>query len=370
MTAPHRPLAAYHFLILLAAVTASGPLATRAQGQLATPEQLQELLKRYPAADTNHDGVLTETEALAYVAKVRTQRPATNARPTVAPAPTLADVAYGPAPRNVLDFWRAPTASADHPAAVVVYIHGGGFVAGDKSGVRRDQLVQQCLDAGVSFAAINYRYLAPTVSLPDLLHDCARAIQFLRAQSAEWHIAKTRLAAYGDSGGAGASLWLAFHPDLADPKNADPILRESSRLACAGAISTQFSYDLTRWFAEFGEDLTRRLTTAYTPQLLYGFPSEEALRSPAGQQLRADCDLLGLIAKDAPPVFLISLRPAIESTDANQLLHHPRHAQLLYDRCRELGAPVVAVIPALNVAPPAGGPASLRDFLFQALKVK
>lgn len=353
--------------LALALLLAAGVPAALAQ--LPTPEQLQELLKRFPDADTNHDGVLSPEEALAYAAKMRASRPA-QVRATVAPAPTFADVAYGPAPRNRLDFWRAPAASAEHPTPVVVYIHGGGFVAGDKSKARDDRLVQQCLDAGVSFAAINYRYLGGGTAIPDLLRDCARAIQFLRTQSAEWHLDKARIASYGESGGAGASLWLAFHPDLADPKNSDPILRESSRLACVGALSTQFSYDLTRWFAEFGEDLTRRLTTVYTPQLLYGLPSEEALRSPAGEKIRADCDMLGLIAKDAPPVFLISQRGATEATDSSQLLHHPRHAQLLYERGRELGVTVVAEIPAFNIHPPKDGPANLRDFFLAQLNAK
>ena len=42
--------------------------------------------------------------------------------------PTLPDVAYGPHERNKLDFWRMPSAK---PAPLVVFIHGGGFVAGE-----------------------------------------------------------------------------------------------------------------------------------------------------------------------------------------------------------------------------------------------
>ncbi len=50
----------------------------------------------------------------------------------------------------------------------------------------------------------------------------------------DWNVDKTRVAAYGGSAGAGTSLWLAFHDDLADPKSADPVLRESSRLRMRG----------------------------------------------------------------------------------------------------------------------------------------
>src|SRR3990170_137734 len=45
-------------------------------------------------------------------------------------APTHANVSYGPHPRNVLDFWQA---EGNGPRPLLVYIHGGGWVGGDKN---------------------------------------------------------------------------------------------------------------------------------------------------------------------------------------------------------------------------------------------
>jgi acetyl esterase/lipase len=59
--------------------------------------------------------------------------------------------------------------------------------------------------------------------------DCARAIQYARYHAKEFNIDPKRVAATGSSAGGMTSLWLAFHGDLADPKNADPVLRESTR---------------------------------------------------------------------------------------------------------------------------------------------
>src|SRR3954451_14139918 len=97
------------------------------------------------------------------------------------PAPTLANVPYGEHPRQVLDFYEAATS---RPTPLVVYIHGGGWVNGDKSGVNKDML-KRLLGEGIAVAAINYRFVTqaqeagirPPVRWP--LEDAARAIQFL-----------------------------------------------------------------------------------------------------------------------------------------------------------------------------------------------
>src|SRR6185436_257287 len=96
-----------------------------------SPEQLVELLKRFPEADANKDGTLSLEEAREYRAKMQRERPQQPAR-SPAPTPTAVDVSYGPHARNVLDFWRADSAT---PTPLLVFIHGGGFVAGSKEGV-------------------------------------------------------------------------------------------------------------------------------------------------------------------------------------------------------------------------------------------
>jgi acetyl esterase/lipase len=59
------------------------------------------------------------------------------------------------------------------------------------------------------------------------MHDGARAVQYLRSRAKEWNLDPARVAATGGSAGAGISLWLAFHADLADPKSKDPVARQS-----------------------------------------------------------------------------------------------------------------------------------------------
>ena len=55
------------------------------------------------------------------------------AQPTRPPLPpTHGNVPYGDHPRQVLDFYKAET---EEPAPLVVFIHGGGWVNGDKYGI-------------------------------------------------------------------------------------------------------------------------------------------------------------------------------------------------------------------------------------------
>src|SRR5262245_52031749 len=154
------------------------------------------------------------------------------------PEPDLANMAYGPHARNVLDLWKA---KSDQPTPLLVFIHGGGFRGGSKEALPAP-LLRGCLASGISVVAINYR-LSPEVAFPAHYMDCARAIQFARSKAQEWNIDKTRVAASGGSAGAGTSLWIGFHDDMADPKHADPVLRESTRLSAMVVFGAQSTYD-------------------------------------------------------------------------------------------------------------------------------
>src|SRR4051794_18917142 len=76
--------------------------------------------------------------------------------PPARPTPTITDYVYGPdSPQQVFDFWKA---KSDKATPVVILIHGGGWQSEDKSDyVEKD--IRPFLDAGISVAATNYRYI-------------------------------------------------------------------------------------------------------------------------------------------------------------------------------------------------------------------
>ena len=188
----------------------------------------------------------TAPAALAADAKAKAKAAAGPAYAATVPKPTLAEVRYGTHERQVLDFWRAPSAT---PTPLVFVIHDGGWQGGEKERVDRFVDVAALLKAGISVVSINYRLIrhaeaegvVPPVRAP--LQDAARALQFVRSQAAAWNLDRVRIGATGGSAGACSSLWLAFSPDLADPRSGDAVARESTRLFCAAVIGAQTTLD-------------------------------------------------------------------------------------------------------------------------------
>ena len=151
-------------------------------------------------------------------------------------APTLANVAYDVHERTVLDFWQA---EGEGPRPLHVFIHGGGWIQGDKKTFKE---AEKYLTKGISVAAINYR-LSETDPLPVPVYDAARAIQFLRHKAEDWNIDKSKILVSGGSAGGCTSVLLACLDDMADPEAEDPVARESTRVQGAAVAGAQTAID-------------------------------------------------------------------------------------------------------------------------------
>jgi len=252
------------------------------------------------------------------------ERPRKRRRNIRQPKPDAANESYGPHARNVLDVWLA---KSEKPAPVLVYFHGGGFYGGDKSRLGRGGMIdaQQFIDAGISVAAANYR-LSGTAPYPAQMHDAARAIQFLRVHAKKWNLDPARVAATGGSAGAGISLWLAFHDDLADPESEDPVLREGTRLSCAVALRAQCSYDPR----EIGKIVPGKAYNAENALVrFFGVAREgdwDAIEIDEKlDALLKDASPITHLTKDDPPVMVY--HQARQERDGN--IHHPNFGRHL-----------------------------------------
>ena len=306
-------------------------------------EQLKKWLQQYPAADANHDGVLTESEARAFEKQIRGQHrdgSQSQAEATKPPAiaPDLANVSYGPYRRNVFDLWKPKT---DRPAPVFVFFHGGGFMGGDKSGYIAG-IQKECLQSGIAFVSADYRLVIGdgAAPFPAPMLDGARVVQFLRARAKEWNLDTSRIAIGGGSAGANISLWVALHDDLANPAAEDPVLRESSRVSCVISWNGQTSNDPRTIKRLLGGPKTDH--PALLP--LFGVKTREELETPAMRKVVEEASALNHASKDDPPVLLtygggMTPLPMPETADWGTVIHHPVFGKLLKDKLDPLGVP-------------------------------
>ena len=144
------------------------------------------------------------------------------------------DISYGEAPDlqgNPVDleldlYQPAGDTVARRPA--MVWIHGGGFTAGDKaSGAAKATYFARL---GYVVVSINYRLLSPDgcggdrepppiceQAVEAAQHDAQAAVRWLRANASTYRIDPDRIAAAGSSAGAVTSLVVSWRPD--DPGN-------------------------------------------------------------------------------------------------------------------------------------------------------
>ncbi len=297
------------------------------------------------------------------------QTPVKKAPPPPQLKPTVANVAYGPHERQVLDFWKA---GSDKPTPLLFFIHGGGWVNGSKERVSG---LKECLAAGISVVSINYRYttlaqqagVKPPVKWP--LDDAARALQFVRSKAAEWNIDKPRVGASGGSAGACSSLYLAFSPDRADPQSSDPVTRESSRLWCAAVMGAQTTLDPQQM-------------REWTPNSRYGGHAFGFMADPKDAKTR-DTQFAAFLAgrdsvlhwikeyspyhqvsSDDPDVYLIYKEPPAIGRAQKDPTHSANFGLKLQEHCKANGVACELQYPGAKDAPHA----TAHDYLIDKLK--
>jgi len=115
---------------------------------------------------------------------------------------TATDVAYGPDARHRLDIYAPEGGSDSRP--IVVFVHGGGFVQGDKGGGGQwanAAVGRMAAQAGFVGAVINYR-LAPDHQWPAGAEDVAMAVDWLIGNAAAHGGDPARIVLIGTSAGS------------------------------------------------------------------------------------------------------------------------------------------------------------------------
>ncbi|QDT12435.1 alpha/beta hydrolase fold domain-containing protein [Planctomycetes bacterium K23_9] len=271
--------------------------------------------------------------------------------------PTLANVQYGDHRSHVIDFWRA---EGESPRPLLVYIHGGGWIGGDKK--RSDKDVQPYLDHGISYAAINYR-LTGEASLPAPVHDAAHAIQFIRSKADQWNIRTDRIALTGGSAGACTSMWILCHDDLADPTSKSPLARQSTRVHAAAVSGGQTSIDPKQIEPWLGENVLKHnmINMAVGESTIEG----AIVNYKDHQSLYQEFSPYNHVSADDPPLLMTyGGDMTLPSKNAGHGIHHPVYGFKMKEKCDQVGQECHLLVPGHSKSDKY---TSAKDFLMQKL---
>lgn len=186
------------------------------------------------------------------------------------------------------------------------------------------------------------------------MEDSKRCLQFIRHNAQRYNIDKERIACTGGSAGAGTALWLAFSDDMLDQSSSDPVMKESTRIACAGAFATQATYDILKWDQILGLPDGFPLVEKNSIARAFGFKSADHVDAAAAEKIRQELDFLSKMHKDVPPFFVYNKQKGGIPTDQDELNHHPKHAEALKARAIEVGAEAVIYAPEIGIVDPSG----------------
>ena len=197
----------------------------------------------------------------------------------------IADVEYPSAyPNNTMLLFLAP-----ENRGTLFFIHGGGFVLGDKT-TAAGPYFGSWLEAGYNVVSIDY-VLAPQYRIDKQLIQCGEALRFFMENAPRWGVDPGRVVLAGESAGGCLSGLLAAasaSPSLAEELGVPDEARYGAPLR--GWISIGGLVDIPR-FGETGDDL---VSWAFNLMGVCAFrnpayaSSDEALRFSVLEQATAD----------------------------------------------------------------------------------
>ncbi|RPI91773.1 MAG: alpha/beta hydrolase [Chloroflexi bacterium] len=245
---------------------------------------------------------------------IPTPTPQPTATPSQTPSPvpfqrygeTLADVTYCTTeglPQKMDVYFP----EAGGPWPLLVYVHGGAWMRGDKSeaaGFARGMTAQ-----GYLVVSLNYR-LYPAGRFPAMIQDVKCAVRSLRAQAGEYNLDPNRIGAIGVSAG-GHLVALLGTADESAGWDVGESLDQSSRVQAVVAMAPPT--DLTRNFPNADMELMRQ----------------------TGEVNLAEASPINHVTTDDPPILLIH-------GDRDSVVPYEQ-SQLMYERLVQTNVPAQLV---------------------------
>ncbi|QDS90394.1 Carboxylesterase NlhH [Rosistilla ulvae] len=178
------------------------------QDGMVSRDEFRGPLRLFDRLDRDGDDMLTRKD---FSMQPRRER---SGMKTLDDVQVMRDVVYGQGGgRDLTMHLVLPKEPADQPLPVYVWLHGGGWMAGNKDGG-----VQQVIPAvrsGFVGATIEYR-LSGEAIFPAQIEDCKCAIRYLRANAKKYNIDVKRIAVGGSSAGGHLAALIGTSAGAAD----------------------------------------------------------------------------------------------------------------------------------------------------------
>lgn len=157
------------------------------------------------------------------------------------PPLTLYNVSYGSDSLQAMDVYLSPGRTLQSP--LVILIHGGGWMAGDKrdADFMKDLLIRN----GINVININYRLGNQTqIHYLEMMKDVGTVIKYIRGHAKKWKIRKNKFVLWGGSAGAHLALLYAYKFDKRNVISAVITLGAPTKLNDIGDFKEQDVYGL------------------------------------------------------------------------------------------------------------------------------
>jgi len=109
-----------------------------------------------------------------------------------------------------------PKSSSESKMPVLIYVHGGAWVKGDKmvrDGSYIETFISKLLDKKFAVISIDYTLLNDSIHFPLPLEDTKDVVRWVRKNAAEYHFDPENIGFFGASSGAHLSMLAAYTPD-------------------------------------------------------------------------------------------------------------------------------------------------------------
>lgn len=213
--------------------------------------------------------------------------------PKVAAKPSAKDIAYASlSTAQTLDLYLP---QGNGPFPLIVNIHGGGFMMGDKSDpVGGDQLLAN----GYAVASLNYR-LSGEATFPAQIQDVKAAVRWLRAHAQEYHLDPQKFGAWGWSAGGNLAAMLGTSCEVAALEGAE--LGNADQSSCVQAVVDWFGpIDFLQMDQQFsGTSCAQDHNNADSPESkLIGAPIQDK------PEVAKAANPITYVSPKAPPFFI------------------------------------------------------------------